>query len=93
MMYPEFVPLRINLKIIWLKCFGKKHGREMRTFAQRYHLCLDFPLTLQPGLCFRVAPRTLCKLLAAISKGSGNHLIMELSLHKCCPRLHRKVSQ
>lgn len=45
-------------------------------------MCLDFPLTLQPGSCFHVAPRTLCKLLAVISKGSGNHPIMELSLHK-----------
>lgn len=87
MMYPEFVPLRINLSVIWLKCFGKKHGREMQMCAQR-HLCLDFPLTLQPGSRFRVALRTLCKLLAAISKGSGNCPIMEPSLHKCCPRLH-----
>lgn len=67
-MYPEFVPLRINLNLIWLKCFGKKHVREMRMCTQRYLMCLDFPLTLQPGSCFHVAPRTLCKLLAAISK-------------------------
>lgn len=46
------------------------------------------PTTLLPGSCSHAARRTLSKLLAAISKGSGDIPVMELSVHKYCPRLH-----